>query len=989
MATLDLLSKIDEYNNINCHTTCSLEDCSVIISKYNIKVMSLNIRSINKNFNKFLVALARLSIDFDILVLTECWLNEATTIKTIEGYISFHTVKHINRAGGVVVYVRRSLSVTVKELVIPDANCLFICVPNYLSLFAVYRSPTPTVSNPCSFLNSLTHEMESLNLGPCSVFIGDINIDICNSTRTESLSSRYLCLLAGLGFTSAINQPTHNKTCLDHIFVNTNNKCESVNCLSDITDHNLVMIGISTNKKKPLIKDSTNVRIDYKAVSAELSDVDWSPVLNCPNIDLASRVFVSTLTDIVNKHSRKTKASSSYNIFKPWMTQGLLKCSKHKDKLHAESRKYPNDSLKKLIFTRYRNFYVSLLRKLKINYFRNQLNQNLTKSRPLWNTINSITQRTNKSKIPFELTKLKNDPITSLNECNSYFSCIGSDLAKKSLSRLNETQDSLAAKITLSNSPSQSFFMQPTDEVEVSALILNLKPNSAPGLDGLGNNLIKSVMGHLLTPLTAIFNMSLSTGVFPGIWKEALVIPIFKAGLENDPSNYRPISLLPTFSKLLEALVNKRLVKYLEDNKLLSDKQFGFRRSKSSEDAINLLTKIVSSQLDMGLASIGIFLDLAKAFDTVSIPILIKKLEGLGVRGCALEWFLDYLSHRKQNVKVGSYVSDTYSMNFGIPQGSILGPTLFLCYINDIYLTNLPNAEIISYADDTALIFYGKTWKECHTKAEDGLRNVGDWLDVNLLTLNTIKTNFICFHKTLASAPNTTLTTIALHKCKSQHNLEGQSSCRCDSIKRVQSLKYLGILVDERLTFREHILSLTSKIRKNIYIMRMLREVADTELLVRIYKALCQSLLTYGILSWGGCSSSVLITLERAQRAVLKVMFKKPFQFPTVKVYESAKVLSVRRLYIFRACLCAHKTALGSSNYHSKCFKRTFLFPTYQTKTKFAQRFGSFLIPFLYNKVIKIINLRNVTLSKAKQKIHDLLVTWPYEQSESFMKTVS
>ncbi|KAG6439029.1 hypothetical protein O3G_MSEX000423 [Manduca sexta] len=308
------------------------------------------------------------------------------------------------------------------------------------------------------------------------------------------------------------------------------------------------------------------------------------------------------------------------------MTPGLIRCSKHKDLLHSRVRKNPKDETIKLIYTRYRNFYGNIIRKLKQNYDTNKLEESKHCPKQLWDTIKNITYTKITKQVPLELTQTKDSVIKSLDYCNNYFSSVGKQLANNILSTSNETQDSLARKVAIDNTPLQSLFLDPTDEEEIKSLIVSLKPSSAPGLDGMSNRLLYSIQNHIIMPLTFICNLSLSQGIFPSAWKMAAVTPIHKSGDKSEPSNYRPISLLGPFSKILEKLMHKRLIKFLDEHNILSERQFGFRVNKSTENAVDLTTKIIVEQLDKKQACIGVFLDLSKAFDTVCIPILLRKL---------------------------------------------------------------------------------------------------------------------------------------------------------------------------------------------------------------------------------------------------------------------------------------------------------------------------------------------------------------------------
>jgi hypothetical protein len=276
-------------------------------------------------------------------------------------------------------------------------------------------------------------------------------------------------------------------------------------------------------------------------------------------------------------------------------------------------------------------------------------------------------------------------------------------------------------------------------------------------------------------------------------WKVATVVPIHKGGDKSCPGNYHPISLLSSMSKILENIVNNQLINFLESEHLLSPRQFGFRKNRSTEQAATLLVDLVSSYLDRGEACVGIFLDLARAFDTVSIPILLKKLELLGIRGIAWDWFKSYLANRRQCVRFGALISDPVPISFGEPQGSILGPTLFLIYLNDMISLPIRQAEIICYAD-TVLLCRDVSWEQCFAAAESGLSVIGKWLADNLLSLNIYKTSYICFHKTASSAPS------SRPDLKLVCNSSG-----CDMVGNCTTVKYLGITLDEKLNFKKHI----------------------------------------------------------------------------------------------------------------------------------------------------------------------------------------
>lgn len=455
--------------------------------------------------------------------------------------------------------------------------------------------------------------------------------------------------------------------------------------------------------------------------------------------------------------------------------------------------------------------------------------------------------------------------------------------------------------------------------------------------------------------------------------KLAQVCPIHKDGDTGDPSNYRPISLLTIIAKLLEKVIKHRLSKFLEENNLLANNQFGFRQKRSTEDAVIQLTDTVASSLDKGERCIGVFLDLKKAFDTVSIPLLLKKLEVLGVRGTALSWFTSYLSNRRQYVKLETTKSDTMSTHFGVPQGSVLGPMLFLVYINDLCLLEAASAQIFTFADDTAILFTGCSWEDVQYKTEEGLLRVSQWLHNNLLTLN----KYLCFHINNSTNPDNF--TLKIHNCKL--GSQAHNSCHCNSIERTRSIRYLGVIIDDKLNWSGQIEALVPRIRKLLHIFKRIRAVANQVIIKAIYYALCQSIICYCIATWGGTHKTTLIKLERAQRAALKVLYSKPYRYPTAKLYHETKVLTVRQLFVFKTILRFHKTSLDTriktgriSRYDHWCKP----IPA----TQFGNRFYFAISPTLYSKANKNLHLLNLTTSKCKIILFAWLVNKSYEDTE-------
>lgn len=975
----DTVTEIDNAFKIDCQTCDLLEHCKDVMSdSHNFKILAFNIRSIRKNFTKFLVAFKRLKIEVDVIILSECWLGSNPIIGQIPGYDSYATTNNHNRAGGVVAYTKTGLNAVVNEFSIKDCESLKIEIPNIATVLGIYRSPSFTNIN--TFCNSLSKAIEKLSNDVSIIIAGDLNINI--ESPLDKLGSEYLCLMTEYGLLPAINKPTRLKTCLDHIFVKSNSQImQGLIAKTDVTDHCITIFGVTLSTL--VHKQQVNRHItmtDFKAVANTLHNTDWSCIMNEQNVNQAVDLFHNLISSAVQKHTQEKRVSRSQFNLKPWITPGLMRCMKHRDKLHLDLKKHPNDETKSLIYRRYRNFCNDLLHNLKTQHENAELEVNKNNPKKLWKTIQTIIDKPSKKNSATGLLSSKSSPQEAANHCNEYLASIGSKLANDLLSKVNKSEADLAAEIKVNPAKNHnSFFMQPTDEFEVGKLIDTLKKDSASGIDNIKPSLVKAIKPQILMPLTYIINLSLSTGIFPDQWKLARVTPIHKNGPKTLPENYRPISLLGTFSKILEKIVNHRLVTFLEKENLICDKQFGFRRGKSTEDAVNLLSRKIATSLDKSQKTIGVFLDLAKAFDTVSGAILLKKLEYSGIRGLPLEWFRSYLTGRSQCVKINDVQSDTLPVLFGVPQGSVLGPTFFILYMNDIHTCCSPDTDLICYADDTVALFHAKSWKTARDKAESGMALIKNWLDSNLLTLNLSKTKYLCFHKTKASEPLSRLE-MRIHSC------DFQSSCNCSLITRARSIKYLGIEIDENLSFKEHITNLAKRVRKLIYVMGALRASASEQVLRLVYGALCESILSYCIVVWGGAGVTAMIEVERAQRAVLKVMYKLPYRYPTIDLYSELGMLNVRQLYILKVTLAEHRqTSIPKAPSSPRRRLPRVLQP--QVKTAFAHRLPEFSFPYIYNKINDKCNIRGKPIRECKRLVTQYLRALSYDNTESFLKT--
>ena len=367
------------------------------------------------------------------------------------------------------------------------------------------------------------------------------------------------------------------------------------------------------------------------------------------------------------------------------------------------------------------------------------------------------------------------------------------------------------------------------------------------------DQVVKKVVSYIAKPLSDICNKSFTQGVFPDNMKIGKVIPLYKAGDRNVFSNYRPIPLLSQFSKILEKLFNERLDKFIDKCNVLNNSQYGFRNKMCTTHALINLVEEISSSLDAKKFSIGVFIDLKKAFDTVNHALLIDKLEFYGVRGPAKVWLKSYLHNRKQFVQIDDCKSTLLNVTCGVPQGSILGPKLFILYINDI--CNVSKIVMfILFADDTNVFYSDHDINNVCTTMSNELDKLYAWFTVNKLSLNISKTNYILFGRRRCIADNVSITM-------------GKSP-----ISRVKVNKFLGVNIDENLTWKDHISVVKSKLSKTIGIMYRASTFLNQSSLFTLYCSLFLPYMTYCLEIWGNTYKSNTLCIFILQKKVLRII---------------------------------------------------------------------------------------------------------------------
>lgn len=797
--------------------------------KNKFAVLSLNIQSLNAKYDDLQVLINDISKNDFVLsaiCLQETWIHKNNSHFVnfpLPHYNMLYLDATISAHSGLCVYIHESFSYKIRNFNFSDNEWegLFIDIqhPSHkhkITICNIYRPPRDNVEQINIFLNELTPILEQLNRENSEVILlGDFNLDLL-MVNQKNIVSVYLNLMFTYGFIPTITIPTriHNSaTLIDNIFLrSTKHTCfyKTGVMISSVSDHLPIILCIDLSLKRmnypKFFKSQT---YNEQALSNFIDDVKISNFLSDLNVDVNAdpnrnfEVFINTLNALIDKHFpvKLKRLKKRKHGLSPWISTGIIKSINYRDNLYKTLLLTPRTSQSFLVLKQnlkvYNNILKKSIRKAKTMYFATQFNKYKKDIKQTWGIINGILKpNTKKREYPF-LFKINNqfvsDKPTIANHFNSFFASVGS-----SLDPLPPVSSPASYKHFLKYKPAGQFKFHSISVTQVEKIISDFVPKSSCGHDGIPSKLVKRIQTFVSTPLSIIINQSLATGIFPDTLKLAKVLPIFKKDDDQLFNSYRPISLLSVFSKIFEKVAFSQFYEYLNRNNLLYSSQHGFRISHSTETASYEFHDIINSYLDNNLLPISVHLDLSKAFDTLNHSILIDKLNFYGVSNTSLDWFTSYLTHRKQYIVFGDTISHTLPLNMGVPQGSVLGPLLFLVYINDIYLAS-ESFHTILYADDSTLIFplHSSSLLSDFESLNIELTKVFNWLVLNKLYLNASKTKYMLFHYPQKKIEYDQLPPVMIGGMQ---------------IERTSSFNFLGIIFQDTLSWKAHTSYVCSKV---------------------------------------------------------------------------------------------------------------------------------------------------------------------------------
>lgn len=886
-----------------------------------IKIFHQNIEHLPSRLDSLKIVLEEIDPDFCVITEHNVKSCEIDRINLANYKIISYYCRETARKGGVMVFCKTSIK-NAKMFVLPAADklcedrqfefCSIKCKFNKfeLILIGLYRSPSSDVTEFFVRLNKLIEIM--LTKTKHILIIGDVNINVLvDSNQHTELKN----VLKRNGLAYFVNFPTrvttNSQTAIDNVFSNLDkSKINVSGVVTFLSDHDgqvveLINLQNPDQNKKQITEWKRNFsKENVKTFSFLLQRENWLDVyLANPEIKYETFYGIFKYYFDLSFNARKIKKIHKHN---EWLTDELKQENFEINRELKTARQSNNRELYSKTKNKHKMYKKKLLARKKM-YYDNKIAKSKNVAKTTWGIINSEVGKHKdfKSDISLNFNGVKYaDPKNVSNIFCNYFSNFAA--AVKNHSCTHQYSDPNLDTNCRDFLFRPTFHLTPTNEKEVENVIGKLKPKNSVGFDEIPVSILKLIKKQISKVLSHLINSSFVAGNFPYLLKISKVVPVYKKGCTKDMTNYRPISILSNVSKIYEKIVYNRLIEFLEVNNLINKVQHGFRPNKSViTAAVSLIESIIES-VDRGDETIGIFMDLSKAFDCVEHNLLLTKLSNLGIKGNSLNFIQSYLKGRNQYVEMKEITetqemvkirSDLKQMKYGVPQGSILGPLLFLCYINNIseVLTGTNNNHLSLYADDSNLKVSAKSINQLETVANLEMKNINSFFNSCRLFLNVDKTKFVRFstkQTTKLVDPNILVNSFP--------------------IDQVNDTNFLGLKIDRFLSWEEHIRHVVKKVNSGVYALRQMSFISDVTTLKTLYHALIQSHIHFGLSLYGSTTKSNLDKLLILQKKSIRIILHLK-QNESVKAhFKNLGILTIYSLYIYE-CICIFKNSQRDS----------------------------------------------------------------------------
>lgn len=812
-----------------------------------------------------------------------------------DGYQIYRVDSDSRHTGGTIIYIMKNIKVSnVQKYCLPKCFWLLsleIIYNNQIFLIlSLYRSPNSNFSN---FMNVFEYWCEK-NICDNNIKVivcGDFNVDYFSDTA-DSVNLKNVIIDLGLeNIVKEVTHPTDNGgTLIDWAITNyTDILVADVLQSPKISTHFMVSVRLRNSKAKytkQIIK-SRGRNMDYSEISLKLLDVNWNTAEE--DVNKKYKSFYNSVINILDEVApMKTISISSH--YKEWWNAAVKFAIEERDKSYRNFVNHKTEQNRN-IYKQMRNTAVKVMRTEKRIYYEKKIDNCKHDVQSLWNTLKTLIPKnivdTNFLDIDFEhetVSKVEDMP----NALNSFYI--------KSIDKIIDGIDRSDSYFPVDFATKEGSFANFTfiDYATLKKLVFSMPNKGSP--DGINMILIKNIYESISEPLLNLINSSLKKGKIPDDIKISTIIPVPKVSKVKKASELRPVNMLSCIEKILERAVYEQVINFIEENKLLTSVQSGFRSKHSCETALQCVLDDWRFSLDKKQATVAVFLDLQRAFETVDRMRLMKKLENFGFGGTVLEWFSNFLTNRKQRVKLKDHVSSELQSERGVPQGSVLGPLLFLIYINDI--SELEHSCIIHLFADDALIYYSsECLVQCVSTINNSLGIIYKWCCVNLLKINIEKTKYMV------------ISNLQQYNHFTRGNFEIMIGT--SKICRVNEFKYLGVVIDRELKFKQHVNQLIKKISFKIrYLSRCSRYLTKWTKTI-IFNSLILPHFTY-------CSSILYILgqnernrFQKLQNRSMRIILSCSKLTPISEMLNNLKWLSVKHSFLYHSLVFIFKIKNG------------------------------------------------------------------------------